>query len=74
MKKRKLNVDNIIIALVFLISSILVFHDLYVIVLKPIITTMVYGWTWYGLLIFVIALIASIITGEYLLKEIKKDL
>lgn len=74
MKKRKLNVDNIIIALVFLASSIIIFHDLYVIVIKPILTTMVYGWTWYGLFIFIIALIVSIITGEYLLKEIKKDL
>ena len=74
MKKRKLNIDNIIITLLFLLSLCLVFHDLYVIVIKPLLTTMIYGWTWYGLFIFIIALIVVMITGEYLLNEIKKDL
>lgn len=75
--KRKINWINIILALVFLICCYLVIHDLYIILIKPIITSYLTGWTWLGLITFIIALVFAIFIFDYFVdyyNKNKKDL
>lgn len=69
---RKIKWRNVALLILFIISTCIVLHDLYVIVLKPFFTTIVEGWTWYGLGTFTIALIISCSILDYFIDEFKK--
>lgn len=57
MKKLKLNRVGILV--VFIISSVLVLHDLYYILINMWLTGITCGWTLFGFITFIIALYAS---------------
>lgn len=73
---RKIKWKNVGLTIILIICAGIVLHDLYVLLIEPILTTMVKGWTWYGLLTFIIALITSCSIIDYFNDElnIKKDL
>lgn len=75
--KRKINWTNIILAIIFLACAVLVIYDLFIILIQPIITSYVTGWTWWGLITFIIALVIAIFIFEYFVdyyNNNKKDL
>lgn len=73
---RKIKWKNVGLTIILIICAGIVLHDLYVILIEPILTTMVRGWTWYGLLTFIIALTTSCSIIDYFNEELaeKKDL
>lgn len=71
-KHRKVKWENVALSIIFVICSLIVLHDLYVLLIKPIFTTIVNGWTWYGLLTFSIALTIGCIIFDYFIDELKK--
>lgn len=71
-KKRNIKWRNIALTIILLICALIVIHDLYVIVLEPFVTSMVRGWTWYGLGTFIIALIVGGCILDYFSDEINR--
>lgn len=71
-KKRKIKWINVALTIVLIICASIVLHDLYVILLEPIFTSMVRGWTWYGLITFVIALVICGFIIDYFSDELSK--
>lgn len=69
---RKIKWENIVLSIIFVICALIVLHDLYVLLIEPIFTTMIKGWTWYGLLTFIIALIKGCIILDYFIDELNK--
>lgn len=68
----KLNYENIFIALLFMLSTSVVLHDLYILLIKPFLTTYAEGFTWLGLITFGFAFVISITTFDYLYEYEKK--
>lgn len=73
---KKIKWKNVGLTIILIICAGIVLHDLYVLLIEPILTTMVKGWTWYGLLTFTIALTVSCSIIDYFNDElnIEKDL
>ena len=75
--KRKINWTNIILAIIFLVCTGLVAYDLFILLVQPIFTSYVTGWTWWGLFTFIVALIIAIFIFDYFVdyyNKNKKDL
>ncbi len=71
-KKRKLNWNNIALLIILIVSTIIVLHDLYVIVIMPWVNNILLSWTWCGLFTFMISLYFVIEITDYFACEIKK--
>lgn len=57
---------TIILLMILIVCIGIVSHDVYLIVLQPWITHETVGWTWFGFITFVIALLSSIKIIDYL--------
>lgn len=60
---KKINWINVLLFIVFIVSSILVINDIYTITLKSVITGQYYGFTWFGLVTFTTELFVAIGIG-----------
>ncbi len=72
-KRRKINWENIVLLIILTVCTIIVLHDLYVLIVMPWINSNVLGWTWWGLLTFIIALVFAMNIIEYFIDEINKN-
>lgn len=63
---------NILLLIILIICTIVVSHDLYIIVIQPWITHKTAGWTWFGFITFIIAAISGLSIISYFIKEINK--
>lgn len=71
-KRRKIKWDNIALLIILIVSTIIILHDLYVLLIMPWINSNVLGWTWWGLLTFIISLCFVIEITDYFTYEINK--
>lgn len=71
-KKKKIKWKNIILLVILLLCVYIVIHDLFMLTIYSWITSNLVGWTWFGLAIFIIALIAGGFIIDFFKKEIDK--
>lgn len=71
-KRRKIKWDNIALLIILIVSTIIILHDLYVLLIMPWFNSKVLGWTWCGLLTFIISLCFVIEIIDYFACEINK--
>lgn len=62
---KKKNIKNILLILVLLVCAMVVFHDLYLLIIYPLLTTNLVGFTWFGFLTFLIAIITGSLIIDY---------
>ena len=63
---KKVKWKNVIKLLILLLSIIVILHDLYMLTFASWISGQLYGWTWYGLLTFILfCSIASMIYEDF---------
>lgn len=60
----KIRWDRIGTLAIFVVSSILVLHDIYYILIKPMFSNTTYGWTYFGFITFIIAICISVNSFE----------
>lgn len=68
MKKKRLKINwlNVIKLIVFIICVSMIIHDLYLLTIYSFITGNLYGWSWFGLLTFILfCSIADIIYEDF---------
>lgn len=68
MKKKKLKIKwgNVFKALIFIFCISMVLHDVYMLTVASWVTGKLYGWTWFGLLTFILfCSIAGIIYEDF---------
>lgn len=71
MKKKKFNIKNVWLLLVFISSIGVVLHDLYMIVIYPFFSKQLTGFTPFGIITFMIALFFIYDLGEYFYEKIR---
>lgn len=71
-RKRKINKKNVILLMLLLICTALVIHDLYFILIQPIINGQSAGWTYFGFITFILAIFLGGNIIDYFIDEFKK--
>jgi len=71
-KKIKIKWDNVALLLIMLVCGGVVIHDVFMITIYSWITSYMVGWTWYGLITFLLALFIGGEILEYFIEKIKK--
>lgn len=71
-KKKKIKWKNIILLVILLLCVYIVIHDLFMLTIYSWITSNLVSWTWFGLAIFIVALIIGIFIIDFFKKEIDK--
>lgn len=67
--KRGINWEKVILAIIFMICSYIVLKDLYMITIHAWITGQYCGWTLFGFITFIIALITGIMIFDYFMEN-----
>lgn len=63
---------NILLLMILILCTIIVIHDLYLIVIKPWVTGDTCGWTFFGFITFILAIYIGGYIIEYFIKKINK--
>lgn len=71
-KKVKIKWLNIALTLIFLLCVYVVLHDLYMITIYSWINNQMVSWSWFGLIIFLLALTIGGDIFEYFIEETTK--
>lgn len=71
-KKTKIKWLNIVLTLIFLLCLYVVLHDLYMITIYSWINNQLVSWSWFGLIIFLLALTIGGEIFEYFIEETTK--
>lgn len=72
-KKTKIRWDNVALLIILLFCIVIVFHDIYLIIIQPLINGQFACWTWLGLIIFMPALVIGGLIIDYFIDEINKQ-
>lgn len=74
MKKKKIKIkwDNVALLVVLLFCIFVVVHDLFIITIYPWIYGDVVGWTWFGLITFILAFAFGTEIIEYFIEEMNE--
>jgi len=67
--KRRINWEKVILSIIFLICIFVIVKDLYMITVHAWITGQYCGWTLFGFITFIIALVMSIIIFDYFMEQ-----
>lgn len=71
-KRLKIKWNNIALLVILLLCAYIVIHDLFMITIYSFVTNNLIGWTWYGLITFMISAGATKEISEYFCEEINK--
>lgn len=66
----KINKKRILVAIIFLISTSIVLHDIYKLIIEPIFTSYLTSFTFIGLLTFILSIYLLNISYECIKKEL----
>ena len=68
---RKIKWDNVIITLILLACIVFISKDIYLLTIHSWVTSEVLGWTWWGVITFIMGIIVGNLCFDALKKEIK---